>query len=370
MVFSLKVIVRIFLFCVILCLLSEFTFRFLIPAPELPYAYFDTTYQIIRYDTSVDRGWYTNDRLGITKTAWHINNAGWNSDEPYNEANKRLKPLIAIVGDSYIEGFLVDAKDHLASQLKSLTQDRYDIYEFGTSGVNMAQFINVFNYVQKEFAPDIVLFFINDGDLLESTAGMASSPNNLQFNANSTTISPIAPQPYRPVLWKRIVRKSAFARYVFFYFQFKLRTPEFYFIKDNKATKSEKKTPNRDTENPVLKIVASKIVDSIKTINAHAEVIFVLHPDRRRIYELPSSVPALAKEINVVQTVCQENSIKYINLNEAFYKDFVVHKKEFNFKNDWHWNAYGNKVAAKEIVKALAVGIRNDSMAATAMKHF
>lgn len=346
-----KITSKVFGFLAIFLLIAEFTFRFVVTAPELPYAYFDEHYRIIRYDASIaETGYYTTDRLGIEKTTWYINSTGWNADEEYVPSNKRTKPLVAIIGDSYIEGFSVDQKHHLSAYIKSFTNNTYDVYEFGTSGVNMAQFISVFNYIQHEFTPEIVLFFINEGDLRESVSGLASSPNNLQFLITPKNISSVVPAPYQVVSWKRLVRKSAFVRYLFFYFQFKLKVPELHFLREKK---SEDEAQKKEDQDKLMQIAANKIIDSLVSINRHSRILFILHPNRGSIYNLPKTMPSAIKEIEIVKQACAEKEIRYIDLNVSFYSDYLLHKKKFNFAYDWHWNNYGNEVASKAIAQSL-----------------
>src|SRR5438309_72885 len=104
------------LFCIILL---ELLFRYIIPASETPYVYFDHNNQILRYDTEgKTEGIYTIGGLTQQRSRWRINNYGWNSKIDYVPYQIRQKPLIAIIGSSYVEAFQVNIEDNIAAILR------------------------------------------------------------------------------------------------------------------------------------------------------------------------------------------------------------------------------------------------------------
>ena len=84
----------------------EVTLRCL-PASDGPYTVFDKASNILKFDGSKQSdGLGTAGNLAQRKSKWHINNMGWNCGYDYSTHNN--KPIVAVIGNSYIEGFIVD----------------------------------------------------------------------------------------------------------------------------------------------------------------------------------------------------------------------------------------------------------------------
>ena len=65
---------------------------------------------------------------------YSLNNYGFNSSKDYF-FYKDLKPKIAIIGDSFVEGFQVDVTKSIGRLVEQLNPN-YEVYEFGLSGFN------------------------------------------------------------------------------------------------------------------------------------------------------------------------------------------------------------------------------------------
>src|SRR6266498_273429 len=94
----------------LLVFFGEVFFTYVIRAAQQPWGYYDPTDKIARFAVEQREGVYTIGRFAEQRARWRINNAGWNSDIDYVSADKRSKPLIAVIGDSYIEAMHVDVK--------------------------------------------------------------------------------------------------------------------------------------------------------------------------------------------------------------------------------------------------------------------
>lgn len=84
---------------------------------------------------------------GFREIASHysINPQGWNNIRDYKADNEDTSLMkIAIVGDSYIEGFHVDVERSIGRQLEHLLGTNYVVHEFGRSGGNIVDFARVY----------------------------------------------------------------------------------------------------------------------------------------------------------------------------------------------------------------------------------
>ncbi len=88
---------------------------------------------------------------------------------PYPTFKKDRLLRIALVGDSYVEGFQVREEFHFRSimehELKQLYKnEKIQILNFGRSGFNFASMFIYSKLFVQQFNPDIIIFFVQEGD--------------------------------------------------------------------------------------------------------------------------------------------------------------------------------------------------------------
>ena len=94
------------------------------------------------------------------------NNYGFVSNIDYDPT--KTTPLIAIIGDSYIEAAMVPYEQTGAGRLAKQLQDGARVYSFGASGAPLSQYLAYAEYVGKEFHPDVLVILVVDNDFDES----------------------------------------------------------------------------------------------------------------------------------------------------------------------------------------------------------
>ena len=109
-------------------------------------------------------GYYIGGGFGEIKAVYKINQQGWNSVLDYNEVEKESSKRVAVIGDSFIEGFQVDVTKSIGRQLDSLTKFQTITHEYGHSGANVFDFELVYEeYVKNNY--DYVFVLISNGNL-------------------------------------------------------------------------------------------------------------------------------------------------------------------------------------------------------------
>ena len=121
---------------------------------------------ILQYDiTKKRRGVHTLGKLAQYKTKWQINDQGFNSITNYSSERKSDKPLVAIIGDSYVEGYTVDVDKHLGVMLQNRIDA--DVYQFGFSGSALSDYLRISRYVRSIYRPDVITFLLVHNDFDE-----------------------------------------------------------------------------------------------------------------------------------------------------------------------------------------------------------
>ena len=77
------------------------------------------------------------------RAGYNINNLGFNSVKDY-DFNFNNKKSVAIIGDSFIEGFQVDVNKSIG-RLMEEENSSINVYEFGLSGFNFLNYVETFN---------------------------------------------------------------------------------------------------------------------------------------------------------------------------------------------------------------------------------
>ncbi|MFO7810659.1 MAG: hypothetical protein R6V47_04745, partial [Candidatus Delongbacteria bacterium] len=203
----------------ILIIILELFFRFVITASNPPQSYFDDKDNILRFDTEQKTGYTTIGRFAEIKTAWRINNAGWNFANDYQ--NHGEEKLVAVIGDSYIEAFQVDVNKNYPHIMDQESGDKYRVYAFGKSGAPLSQDLHISRYVKKYYNPDVFIINLVHNDFDESVRDIkAKSSYFMQLSIDmDDLVSEIEPRTdkslaqYSPI--KRYMFKSAIFRYLY-----------------------------------------------------------------------------------------------------------------------------------------------------------
>ena len=200
----------------------ELTFWFL-PVGESPNRVLPTRDDpIVRYHSNEERlysaGW---DFFIVNQT--RTNNAGWVSDIDY--VRDADTPLVAFVGDSFVQGDPVPWKDTCHGRSSTRMDGRIRVYSFGHNGAPLSQHLGYAEHIRDTYRPTGLVIPIIENDFDQSFRHMIKSTRHHMFFAfeeladGKLVLVPPAVQAYNdPTSWfegiRRWVRRhSDFVRY-------------------------------------------------------------------------------------------------------------------------------------------------------------
>ena len=321
-----------------------------------------------------------------------INNDGWINDQHY-DAEART-PLLAVVGDSYVEAMMVPYDSTLHGRLARQVAGRGRVYSFGLSGAPMSEYLAQAAYVRDRYHPDALAAVIVGNDFDESLTRYKSAPllhyfhedssGQLSFRlldfpdttkAISAAPSPGAASPPPPASWPRRAA-SAIGRRGWSLVTFVLARSEFYryLVQNVGVTNVRQRLRQRAgalfTRSPKPAFVA----------NTRADAESLRVSDSRRATDeflgrLPAAAGLAPERIvlivdgvrPVLLTAAYERAVResYFGVMRAYLiregraKGFHVvdmqprlvarfrrERKEFEWPSDGHWNARGHGEAA------------------------
>ena len=95
----------------------------------------------------------------------HVNNYGFVNDQDYESGDKR--PLLAVIGDSYIEAGMVPYPLTLQGRLAGRQNGNRRVYSFGSSGSSLLDYLYYAIYARQQFGAEWLVINVVGNDFDE-----------------------------------------------------------------------------------------------------------------------------------------------------------------------------------------------------------
>jgi hypothetical protein len=325
----------------LLICLVELTLR-LLPASDGPYTTFDPRFALLKYDSRKQTdGYQTAGNLAQRRTRWHVNRQGWNS--PYDYPPEARKPVLALVGNSYVEGMTQDLGQGLEGLLQRRLGDRYNCYSFGFSSARLSQDLNIARYVHQVFHPRILVLALFDTDVLSSVAAPgAPAQHTLAFRYAPGQVQEAPIRPFVPRWGIRVFEKLALVRY----FAVNKQQP---FAGDPVPAPDR---PMQAEEQQAYTDILDYTFRRLRDEHPGTTVMLVLDAPRREIYAgtiQPRTLQARA----LIRAVAGRYGLQVVDLYGPMAARYRANGVKFNSDTDYHWNSCGFRVVADAVAEAV-----------------
>jgi hypothetical protein len=298
-----KFIKYILLWFLLVFVLLEVTLRlFDLSAKTMPTVNLNNDYVFKPYSS----GTWVRGGLAEIDNYYRINNLGYNSIIEYEEINQE-NLNIAIIGDSYIQGFQTDVKKSIGRQLEDML-DSYNavVHEFGRAGANIVDYQKVYEKYIYPKNYDYVFVLITDKDLKQYKPSYMERGNRVPKKALSREI------------------------YDFFYVFRYLNINQGVGIHFNKLISNGPESFERiNRENTIITDTTKE--DYFEKINVDV------------IEKLPDNIIFLYEEGKLSHHFIDNFDFNFIEIDHKL--------KPYNHGFDSHWNIIGRKNCAASIVK-------------------
>jgi hypothetical protein len=327
----------------------ELVFRTVIPASDEPFAYFDAADAILRYDATQHRdGVQTVGYLAQQRGHWHVNNCGWASEIDYLPRAQRRLPLVAIIGDSFVEALNVDSDKSLAARLRRRLAGRYDVYSFGMSGAALSQYLQEARYVRRRFQADVLVFVLVHNDFNEVFRPQAVHSHFLNVRAIPGGFAEEEPEPYRTSTLRHWLSRSALVRYV--WMNLKIEGVRKALFRAGRGNLRPRPAPARAAPiPPVVQKATAFLIERILQENRGARIVFVTDGPRRDIYAGSVAGSEGERYNNLVRDVCATLGCEQLDMTPIFIERYRRDGRKFETPYDRHWDAYGHQVVADAV---------------------
>lgn len=347
--------IRLLGFAGLALLLGELFFRFVIPAGDAPYQVLDQQFFVKHYDTqkAVD-GQYAFDRLSKERPRWHINSAGYNCLREYEAPYPGRKPVVTVIGDSYVQGFHVGVTRTVTADLQQLFGDAVDVYTMGETAAPLSQFWSVARCAHARYAPDLLVFLVSDSDLDFSIANYHRDRQFLQVERQDNEFRQLpATQPFRSSRLRRLLKNSAIIRYVTFNAKVEITQG---------LRRATPVTVTKERDEDLFARSAAYIVRSMCEEFPATPMVFMIHPAVADLQAgKPPHVPVIRRWLE--DAVAEHPQARVLDLGPAFASQYALDSQRFDFPGEGHWNAHAHNLCARTLADFLRVeGLWDDLM--------
>jgi hypothetical protein len=347
---------------VVVCLgLAEILLRFLPVQSGLRSQPVDAEHPVFHFrperDATFSRGW-NFDMVNRRR----VNNAGWVNDQNYR--NDDGTPLLAIVGDSYIEALMVPYAQTLYGRLADKLAGRLRVYSFGASGAPLSQYLIWAGHAVREYGARAVVINLVGNDFDQSYISYHNGPGWWVYASGSDGTLHLELIEYRPGWLTSLVRLSSLARYVFFNLQFTRTWEEIRsFFFGSPAAAAPPYAGNTAAQADPARVKISLAV--IDAFFRDLPTIVGLPPDRVLFtldgFRYPDNeAGGRGTYFDLMRRafLSKSSSLGYevIDLDPDFFQHYAAHVQRFEYPHDGHWNEIGHGVAAKAILASKLVG--------------
>jgi hypothetical protein len=165
---------------------------------------------------------FTPDREFLFSRGWNfslvnrgrINNDGFVNDENYAENDSR--PLLAVVGDSYVEAAMVPNDKTFYRRQSEMLGGKGRIYSFGASGAPLSQYLIWARHAAQRYQASALAIVVVGNDFDESLLAYNARPGLHVYARESDNRLHLRRIDFAPSSLRHVVRRSALGRYLIF----------------------------------------------------------------------------------------------------------------------------------------------------------
>jgi len=311
---------------------------------------------VVRFQPNIDFGYSKGWDFAI-RTRKHSNNVGYMSPVDYH--GDESTPLIAVIGDSYVEAMQVDAGRSAVDLLHKQIEGRGRVYGIGMSGASLSQYLVFADFARSTFHPEAMAFVIISNDFDESLLKYKAEPRFHYFEESGDNFV-LTRVDYRLSKTKEMLRHSALVRYVMLNLS----------VKENLERLLAKRTGVKQdyVGNVPAEVESLRRADSMHAVDEFfrrvrtstgldpQSVLFVLDGLRRALYSPAELSKAENSYAAVMMRYFKEqavaNGYEVLDMQPVFVRHYGLNGRRFEFDTDGHWNELGHQLVAEEIQKS------------------
>ena len=289
--------------------------------------------------------WSRDWNFSIVNTV-RINNAGFHSDVDY-EADAP-GPLLAVVGDSFVEAAMVPYRRTCAGRLATMLEPAARVYAFGQSDAGLGQYLAWARHARDAYRPSGLVFVIVWNDYLESLVEFGRRAGTHQFVDRGDGLS-LERSDFDPTLAYRLARRSTLVRYL----MHNLGLPYWSARVRLRFAGGRPARPKYHYRGERALASAKRAVDAFFELLpeysglGRERIVFVVDGMRPALYDDETLEAARGSDFDVMRRYFLANAdrrgYETLDLQPRFIAHYRKHRQRFEWPQDIHWNAPGHE---------------------------
>ena len=316
----------------------------------------DEAHPVARYEPDRVFTWSWDWNFSIVNTV-HVNNAGFHSDVDYEAGAPG--PLLAVVGDSFVEALMVPYRRTCAGRLATALEPAARVYSFAMAGASLGQYLAYARYARDAFRPRAMVFVVVDNDYhddfrdrrLKRTYRMQSGFHHIAGHGDGRLV--LERTDFAPSLAYRLARRSALLRYLDQNLNVRLRLARFRRTGSFGLPMSAgwQFDPARNDESRVAR--SKRFVEAFfELLPEHSglgpeRIAFVVDGMRPVLYDDEALDAARGSFADAARrrflATARRLGYEALDLQPRQRAHYRKHRRRFEWPHDWHWNAPGHE---------------------------
>jgi hypothetical protein len=348
---------------VVICCILEAVLRFLPVNEDLRTVAVNSESPVLRFAPNRDVLWSKFADFSMQNRA-HVNNEGFVSDIDYDPKGKG--PLLAVVGDSYVEALMVPWAKTLHGRLAGRMSGRLRVYSFGASGAALSQYLAYARHARDLHHPAKGLVVVIGNDFDESLPEYKFSPGLHFFDRSDARTPRLVLREYSPSLASRLVQRSQLFMYAVHNLQ-ALGAVERLRRLAQGSQGSEGYVGQTGAEASPARLGDSRwAVDAFIALLPESfglkpqDIMLVVDAPRPEIYG-PATLEQARNSYFVLMRryvidKARQAGVQVVDLEPVMARDYAKRGERFEFPRDGHWNGHGHAVAAEAVLRSGFLG--------------
>jgi hypothetical protein len=290
-----------------------------------------------------------------------INNYGFTNDQPYDSSLHT--PLLAVVGDSYVEALLVPYQETLHGRLARLVGSRGRVYSFGMARAPLSHYLAEAEFAKTTFRPNGLVVVIVGNDFDESFLEDRSQKGLHYFEKHPgglrLTRTDYSPQPLR-----RAIGRLAVVRYL------ALNSPLLPTIAKVRARLGKRTASNVEfVGNTPAAADSQRLTDSRQVVDEFlaqlpsrsglepSRILLLVDGIRPHLYRAEELNAAAGSYFDLMRrylmATAARRGFEVIDMQPRLVQRHQQDGSRFEHPADAHWNAIGHEEAATAVARSL-----------------
>jgi SGNH hydrolase-like domain, acetyltransferase AlgX len=346
-----------FVVTIAICLLmAEIVLRFLPVATGLWTLPVNAAHPVLRFTPNREFLFSRDWNFSVVNRG-HINNDGFVNNQNY--ATNDPRPLLAVIGDSYVEAAMVPNDKTFYGRLAGRLKSNGRIYSFGGSGAPLSQYLVWAQYAAQTYRPSGMAIVVVGNDFDESLWSYNSRPGLHVYARGPDGALHLHRLDFQPSPFRFLVRHSALGRYLVFNLQ-ALDSIRATIARWGLSSPAQAQTTEY-AGNTAAVASPERLRDSDEAMTAFFDDLAKMVPlAPNRIAFLVDGARYEGEVAGVERSYfgvmrqrfmseATRRGHEVVDLQPRFLQRSSDHRTRFDYPTDGHWNPTGHEVAAEAL---------------------